>query len=270
MRGNELGFIISNSIFWPKVKPRSVLLGASVKQHIAVRPIVDQLYSRCDGTCYSRLVDSATKAQSGTSLKVQEDVKKWVFRELWKITFPGEANPINEDEFFRHTNEVCCPLSTITQLLPGWLGRAISSSTISKMEEYFNIMLPLVQKHYGNSPSIKDGDCSPTPGGCVNQLTSAFLDTLLAAGGLSVPSAISTGLWILYGNTAGFPDFFDRSYTLSNYDPAAFMYESMRFFAPVVGLPWWTKKPARATDDTANQMEGGERHFEYGNIFQGS
>ena len=72
---------------------------------------------------------------------------------------------------------------------------------------------------------------------------------------------ISTGLWTLYGNTAGFPDFFDSSYRLRDYDSEAFMYESMRFFAPVVGFPWWTTPPARASDDTASQTEGGVRHI---------
>lgn len=35
----------------------------------------------------------------------------------------------------------------------------------------------------------------------------------------------------------------------------------MRFFAPVVGFPWWTTPPARANDDTASQASPGSKRY---------
>ena len=257
-RGNELGFIVSNEIFWPKVSPRSVLLGASVDQHKAVRPVLDDVYGHCDNACYNALLADARSAQSGDSLTVQNDIKKWVFRYLWKRTFPGVSNPINEQEFVDVQTKFTT-YSTITQLLPDWLGNLISKSTIENMGRYYNIMLPHVGSIYGNKPSIAKGNCGGSQNGCVGQLTSAFLDTLLGAGGLSVPGGISTGLWALYGPTGSYNQFFESSYTLDNKKATEFFYESIRFFAPVVGFPWWTTRPARATNDTASQTAGGHR-----------
>lgn len=44
-RGNELGFIISNEKFTnEEIKPRSILLGSTVDQHIIIRPILDSFF----------------------------------------------------------------------------------------------------------------------------------------------------------------------------------------------------------------------------------
>ena len=132
-RGNELGFIISNEIFWPKVKPRSVLLGASVNQHIAVRPILVKLYGTCDASCKSRLKASARSVMNQGTIAVQADIKKWVFRELWKITFPGDNNPINADEFVEIQTKFTT-YSTITQLMPDSLERQLQEVQSTSLE----------------------------------------------------------------------------------------------------------------------------------------
>lgn len=270
-RGNELGFIISNEAFWPNVSPRSVLLGSSVKQHKVIRPYLDELFGSCNSACEARLRTTAQELFAGNRIAVQGDIKQWVFHRLFEITFPNAAaNPIDAAEFVA-TQTSFTTLSTLTQMVSDTVGDVIelTTNTRGKLNLYFDELLPLVRAEYG--ARLRGTDCSPTLGGetesCVRQLTSGLLDTFLAAGGLSVPGAISTGLWVLYGNTREananpkFTDVFPNDYTLQHggMNEVEFFYESMRMFAPVVGFPWWTTPPSRATNDAASQTEGGVR-----------
>lgn len=72
-RGNELGFIISNEQFWPEeLNPRSVLLGASPKQHAILRPTLESLYGKCSASCKSLI---SKKVQSLFSQKKYQCAK---------------------------------------------------------------------------------------------------------------------------------------------------------------------------------------------------
>eukprot|EP00754_Rhynchopus_humris_P011138 Rhum_TRINITY_DN14218_c1_g1::Rhum_TRINITY_DN14218_c1_g1_i1::g.73687::m.73687 len=199
-RGNELGLIISNALFWPKVSPRSLLLGSNVRQHKVVRPILDELYGKCDLECEGRLMESARAFMGQRErVEVQGDIKKWVFAELFRTTYPGETNPIDAADFVE-TQGKFLTLQPLVQIVPQFLSELMAKGTTEKLGEYFDKLRPLTEKHYG--ARVRDGDCSPTKGGCVDQLTSAILDTLVAAGGLSVPGGISTALWVLHTDTA--------------------------------------------------------------------
>lgn len=267
-RGNELGFIISNEDFWPNVNPRSVLLGSSVEQHKVLRPILMDLFSTCDADCKLRLRESVRQLMNQTTLAIQRDVKKWVFQSLFEIALPVAINPIDADEFVE-TQDSFTILTTLTQAVSDPINGIIEffTKTRSTVDDYFERLLPLVREQYG--VRLSESDCSPTDGGpgesCVRQLTSALLDTFLTAGGLSVPGAISTAMWVLYGNTAEANsqatsrDVFPVDYQLETGKESEFLYESMRIFAPVVGFPWWTTFPKRADDESALQTEGGVR-----------
>eukprot|EP01061_Rhynchopus_euleeides_P024820 TRINITY_DN399_c1_g1_i13.p1 TRINITY_DN399_c1_g1~~TRINITY_DN399_c1_g1_i13.p1 ORF type:complete len:524 (+),score=214.72 TRINITY_DN399_c1_g1_i13:233-1573(+) len=255
-RGNELGLFVCNSLFWSKVNPRSLLLGATVKQHKVIRPFLDELYATCDSGCAARLSASAGAfIAARKSLNIQSDVKIWVNEELFRITFPGEANPLSGEDFVSLQSSFTT-LTPFVQIVPQWFANLMARDTVAKLEAYFAAVRPLVVKHYG--ARLAGQDCAPTLD-CVDQLTSALIDTLLLAGGLSVPSGISTALWVMYGNTAPHGDIFPADFRMDTNNVLPFFYESLRFFAPVVGVPFWEPAPARATDDTANQFEGGKR-----------
>lgn len=266
-RGNELGFIISNEKFWSNTAPRSVLLGSTVNQHKVVRPILERLYGSCNAACQKNLKVSAKVVQDQDLLAVQDDVKGWIFEQLFEITFPGETNPVVTKDFVALQSSFTT-LSTITQMVPDGLSDAIAKSTIEGLNNLFTKLKPLTEKIYGDELKGKNCECPDSIENCpsktcVDVLTSAFMDTLLAAGGLSVPGAISTGIWVLHADTSNHEfekDLFPETRVeLTETDVDAFFYESMRFFAPVVGFPWWTQKPDRATDDKADQYDNGVR-----------
>merc|ERR1719401_463619 len=91
-------------------------------------------------------------------------------------------------------------------------------------------------------PELNDEDCAPTRS-CALQLGSAVWDAVSAAGGLSVPSAVGTGLAVLF-STHGNNPFSAGTYKKSQ--ALNFYWENVRFFAPVVGFPAWQKRPTCA------------------------
>eukprot|EP00588_Corethron_pennatum_P035881 CAMPEP_0194341486 /NCGR_PEP_ID=MMETSP0171-20130528/89913_1 /TAXON_ID=218684 /ORGANISM="Corethron pennatum, Strain L29A3" /LENGTH=553 /DNA_ID=CAMNT_0039106861 /DNA_START=28 /DNA_END=1690 /DNA_ORIENTATION=- len=267
-RGNELGMVVSNELFWDQVSPRTVLLGTTVEQHTVIRPVLMDVFSECDKTCAAQLRRSVRALFSQNSIAVQSDVKIWAFRNLFAIIFPGETNPIAPQEFVA-TQTSFTTLSTLTQMVPDAVAEIIElgTNTRATLAAYFDRLLPLVRAHYGDR--VRDRDCAPTAGGagesCVRQLTSAFLDTLLAAGGLSVPGAVSTGLWVLYGNTreanarAAYRDVFPDDYALVPGEETEFF---LREHAPLRSrrrVSVVDHAAARATDDFASQYAGGVR-----------
>ena len=256
-RGNELGFIVSSSIFWDKVSPRALLLGSNVNQHKVVRPILDEVFGTCDAACEAAMSASAAEFLSGRELlDVQTDIKRWVFEELFKLAYPGEVNPIPSADFVALQSGFL-GLQPFVQLVPPFVGELMAESVKEKLSAVHDVLRMFTEKHYG--ARVANGDCAPTEGGCLDQLTAAFLDTFMSAGGLSVPSGISTALWVMYGDVAPHGDMFPTNYTIDNNDVLPLYYESMRFFAPVVGFPWWDPAPERATDDFGSQFDGGHR-----------
>jgi len=68
-------------------------------------------------------------------------------------------------------------------------------------------------------------------------------DALYAAGGLSVPGTINTGLGIMYSTSP------DNPAPGASYEKAQalqFYWENIRFFPPVVGFPHWRTRPTCA------------------------
>eukprot|EP01063_Lacrimia_lanifica_P037462 TRINITY_DN76_c0_g1_i9.p2 TRINITY_DN76_c0_g1~~TRINITY_DN76_c0_g1_i9.p2 ORF type:complete len:948 (+),score=484.43 TRINITY_DN76_c0_g1_i9:58-2901(+) len=258
-RGNELGFIISNELFWqPETNPKAVLLGASPSQHEVLRPYLEAWFT-CDAACAEDVKASARAFMGGLQkMEVQADVKKWVHTELFKRVFPGARNPIDLDEFVENQNKVVS-LSTVSQLLPDQLS-FVFDGPLKTLRSHYEKVRGLVRQYYGADLKALDARraCYPSAS-CVDQVASAVLDTLYFAGGLSVPSAISTGMWVLYADTSAHGTTFPAGYRVNKYDPVPFYYESMRFFAPVVGLPWWEQAPARKFDEAASQYDGGVR-----------
>eukprot|EP01061_Rhynchopus_euleeides_P046541 TRINITY_DN8885_c0_g1_i1.p1 TRINITY_DN8885_c0_g1~~TRINITY_DN8885_c0_g1_i1.p1 ORF type:complete len:515 (+),score=222.70 TRINITY_DN8885_c0_g1_i1:87-1631(+) len=262
-RGNELGFIVASSVLWEntdgtaRVLPRGLALGSLPNQHASFRPILDRLFGACDAQCAKDKMSSAARfLKSRNELRIPESLREWVLDELFTRSFPGETNPFDAKEF-SETQDAFVKGQILTPLVPEFLGRRLEKSTIKTLQKYYQWLLPLTKKHYGKE--LEAQDCTPTPGGCADQLASGFLDAFLAAGGLSVPGAISTALWVLYGDVEPHGDTFPQGYVYSRESPLPFFYESMRFFAPVLGFPWWEKFPERTTDEYGSQFAGGQR-----------
>lgn len=278
-RGNELGFIVSSPYFWDKVEPKALLLGSTVPQHRSIRPIIDSIFGE-NGKWSQAEVEAAVvgfiaEKKAEGKMAVQNDIKKFVHKLLIKIALNRDVSDAEAQTFVDFQSKLTT-FSTIAQLVPAEiLGRDVKDQLFSiigakalrdQASAYIDSFTNDVRALYSEEIEAGINDCGSTQGGCVVQVASAILDTLFSAGGLSVPGGISTALGVLYStdssNPAGGPITYDRA-TQS----AGIYYEAMRWFAPVVGFPYWSTKPSPATTEfncegkpCQNQYQGGVRH----------
>eukprot|EP01061_Rhynchopus_euleeides_P008170 TRINITY_DN171_c2_g1_i3.p1 TRINITY_DN171_c2_g1~~TRINITY_DN171_c2_g1_i3.p1 ORF type:complete len:1111 (+),score=146.06 TRINITY_DN171_c2_g1_i3:105-3437(+) len=234
-RRNDLGFTIMHSFFFDKVDPPRTFVGSNLNQHKAIRPVLDGIFGACDAACAATMSASAAEFMASRDvLTLQHDLAAWVHVELFKRAFPGEPNPFDADEFA--VVQVKFKLVQVSQLVPDFLTHLLAGQVKATLLKYHELLKPLVQKHYG--AQVENEDCSPTPGGCVEQLTAAVLEALLIAGGFSVPMALNTALWVLQTDTQPYGDTFPQNHKLDTSNPLPFFYEVLRFFPPVLSIPW--------------------------------
>merc|ERR1740121_1097743 len=99
--------------------------------------------------------------------------------------------------------------------------------------------------------------CFPSPN-CTRQLASAIWDSLYAAGGASLPAGLAAGLAVLYssGNTNPARDF-----EIPAGMAPQFFWECLRYFPPVYGVPYWTKRPPCAGMNSDGTFSAYKRTF---------
>lgn len=83
-------------------------------------------------------------------------------------------------------------------------------------------------------------DCSPTPT-CSLQLASGLWDAFYAAGGLSLPGILQSGLAIVYSSSRTNPR---PNFVIPKGKELNFVWECLRFIPPVYGFPHWEPRPA--------------------------
>lgn len=273
-RGNELGFIISNPYFWDRVEPKALLLGSTVQQHRSIRPLLDEIFGSNSDHWNPAMVTSAINkaladAKARGSLDVQNDIKILVHQLLVKIALKIDVSREDAQRFVDLQGKLTT-FSTIAQLIPpeiagfdvndelmGIIGAKELRDTASAFIDSYT---PIVKNLYGDKLASGINDCGATEGGCVVQFASGLFDAFFSAGGLSVPGGISTAMGVLYStdnsNPAGRPLEYEKA------DAANLFYESIRYFAPVVGFPFWEKKPEPAF--TQYECDGDSCTNQYG------
>ena len=198
-RGNELGSHILVRDFWTGVAPASILLGAKPEQHRVLRPILDRLYG------WSRHCPAHSQCQAARSAAIRAHATQWLAAKtslgsadyfefthiaLFERTFPGKENPFSAAQMqfvqllflVQATFLIYLPVSIrerLLALLPDML------SGVWWHQQLSDAYRPMVEEIYG--AELAEGDCSPSD--CVDQLTSAIIDTILLAGGAAVAPA---------------------------------------------------------------------------------
>jgi len=170
-------------------------------------------------------------------LHVSWDLKIWTHQVLYKLVF-GQATTWEEANAFCNLQTTMLAHGTVSQVLPGSLYgllgvKDIAYSVEKTVKKYEELLLP----RFGDR--LKKFDCAPSPS-CSLQLASGIFDALYAAGGLSVPGAIASGLGVLYSEHKTNPA---KGFTIPLGKEAEFFWESLRYFPPVYGFPYWTTRP---------------------------
>eukprot|EP00928_Gymnodinium_smaydae_P046901 TRINITY_DN31272_c0_g1_i1.p1 TRINITY_DN31272_c0_g1~~TRINITY_DN31272_c0_g1_i1.p1 ORF type:complete len:579 (+),score=102.70 TRINITY_DN31272_c0_g1_i1:80-1738(+) len=249
-RGNELGFIINNPKFWSGLQamsPMSIALGILPSQHAQIRPIMEDMWDiGTDATQEKyknaqRVVDGAIRTflQDRTEIDIQTDITILVHKILNKLGLKRDISEEYAAEFVAVQGRVVA-LGTLSQLIPTPFVRVALSGLVEEATKFVAEYIPLIQELYGEE--LGHRSCQPSEN-CTVQAAHATFDALYAAGGLSVPSGISTGLATLYSTDASNP-FAAKEYAKN--ESLNFFWEALRYFPPVVGFPHWTTRPTCA------------------------
>mmetsp|Transcript_107996 Transcript_107996/g.214542 ORF Transcript_107996/g.214542 Transcript_107996/m.214542 type:complete len:567 (-) Transcript_107996:236-1936(-) len=251
-RGNELGFIINVPRFWSHmgINPMSIALGITPKQHWAIRPIMESMWTigdppgpmsiAPDGEPY-RKAETIVRRRvreflSGRETFATTDVTVLTHLILNEIGLQRNISWEDAQQFVAVQTSVV-GYGTVGHLIPGFLMDKVLGPTTDNVRGYVNEYVGVMDKLYGSR--MRDDDCSPSEN-CSVQAATGTWDALYAAGGLSVPGAINTALGVLYSTDAGNPA---PGLTYEKDQALAFYWESIRFFPPVVGFPHWETRP---------------------------
>ena len=113
---------------------------------------------------------------------------------------------------------------------------------LKRLHAVFRTLVVLTPRYMDLLTSAEsEGACAPNS--CLDQLTSALIDTFLLAGGLSAPAALRAGLFTYHADHSRLGDLFPSHRTLNAAPTLPFVFEVLRFFPPVVDLPYWVKFP---------------------------
>ena len=226
-----LGMLRCSALYWTDVSPQTVGLSMSLQQRRSLRPLLDEVLGECDAACAARLaaVVDGFVGQRGTFRPLEDsiDLMQLVLHEK---LFPGEKYPFNPSEF-RRNQQLFFENQIPAQMLPELLARRYVSGNVAVLKRYLSHFRRMVDMHFG----LAGMDCAPT-GDCATQLAHTVLDLFLAPGGLSMPRALTAGLFVLHGNTTRYGDTFPPSGAGPKAD--MFFWEVLRFFTPVAAFQY--------------------------------
>mmetsp|Transcript_87657 Transcript_87657/g.220573 ORF Transcript_87657/g.220573 Transcript_87657/m.220573 type:complete len:642 (+) Transcript_87657:76-2001(+) len=248
-RGHELGLLIQYPHMWSgkptMTQPFGLALGMLPSQHVNVRPVLMQAfnlggknswkYKNAEKVIGSMIRQFLDNRKAAGKMRLKNDVLILVHQILNKVAFNLDVSRDEAREFIEHQT-LAMAVGTLGVLVPTELAfllnpvRNYQTKLIQKYE-------PVVDKIWGKK--LNQSACAPTES-CTLQVAASLVDGLLFAGGLSVPTDISTGLGTLYSTHPSNP-FPQRS--IPKGKELNFFWENIRLFAPVLGFPSWTKRP---------------------------
>ena len=229
---------------------QGVFLGSAPNQHAAIRPFLDRIYGTtlCDNEC--RKVRAATLAQSATDfIAAQGDVfqpasvGEWTHNVLFGMTFPNKTNPIpwGGKTGFGQLQKMASGVGSLAVLFSKEVSDVITTPVSFLVEQAFAKYKRMTLEIYGGELAPLEAVDACAPNSCLDQLTGAILDALMYAGGLSVPSILQSGLWVLHGDKSAYGDLFPKTNVLTQETAGQFAWEATRFFPAVISYPYWEK-----------------------------
>lgn len=246
-----LGLLRMNGAFWSKgptrVEPPCIGLAVTLEQHTWIRPILesymemtmdDEKVQIIAQTC-REWIDA--RHSTGEPFEVRAHVKQWSTKLLHRVLLGIELSDAEVVDFVAIQAKITV-LSGFVPTGATWLaGKLLGLDKMIQFREK-------TMKSYSNVLKPKHPDLSATD---LQLLVSAFLDAMLFAGGASLGLSVSCALATMYGGDASplarsdIPEDKDDTFVQQ------LVWETIRYFPPVVGFPWVT--PGSGTNDTGTQ-----------------
>mmetsp|Transcript_114442 Transcript_114442/g.369918 ORF Transcript_114442/g.369918 Transcript_114442/m.369918 type:complete len:384 (-) Transcript_114442:397-1548(-) len=179
------------------------------------------------------------------------DIKAFIFQFFNKFVFDRDVS-FEEAEQFVGFQSIVVATGIVGETLPEPFYRFLVS-TREQYTQYVEEFEPYVENMYG---SELHGSCAPSSASCVRQATAAILDGITLAGGVSVPTDITTAVGILYSTHATNPY---PAREIPAGKELEFFWKNIRIFAPVISFPHWITRPTcpnSSAEETAKLNKG--------------
>lgn len=242
VRRNELGMQILNGHLWAEAPggERTILLGANRENHAFIRPILADVLdlargTLCDGsTCWSPewLHLKAKQFLQRNTIK-SSDLKWFITQILHKLHMNIDLSEPEARTFAGFMDKAILIIPFPEEAADTWLVKTV-------------LGIPSIQatraaylERYKKAIQAKFPGRTFSPGQLA-LVASAFMDSLLFAGGLSVPTVLQYVLALTHtAAKSKWPAL--RDLTLSDATVEGVLWETLRMYPPVAGFPYWEK-----------------------------
>jgi len=231
-RGNELGIQLLNDALWPeKPSKEGLSLGDDNYDHAALRPILDKFVGpemASDPVIKDKVRQAAEKLVATNFLDTGTSIKKWTTILLHEFHLGMKLTDAEADEFvgkmgtFLYTSFLPkeMAISTLTSGLKTWKEGRLTAYKAALATHLHNWTAYTPQQQ--------------------TAIASGTLDSLVFAGGVSVPTVLKNAFGILYGDYGASQ--LGANFQLKESQILPFVLETVRRFPPVAGFPSWDRK----------------------------
>jgi len=241
-RQNELGMQVLGDGAWPEVPGgiKSIALGQTRENHAFVRPYLANTLDN-GGWTDDWLRQRADAFFSERDEFQNTDVNWWVAQLLHKIHVDVDLTDSEAKDFADYMSSIILlipfPESTLNSFL---VRNALSvEDTLAKKAEYLENLKMAIKTKYADDEFVRKGDDAK-----INLLASVMLDSLQFAGGISVPTALNYVIALTHMASQNRHTAL-KQITLNTDNYEWILWETLRRYAPVAGVPSWEKQGER-------------------------
>jgi hypothetical protein len=165
-------------------------------------------------------------------------MKWWTAQLLYKMHLDLDIDEAQAKEFaaFKSSMLLLPPFSE--GAMQSWIVDAVLSAqdTLAKKRQYLEIIKSAIRTKYANEDFVKRND-----GAKIELLASVMLDSMVFAGGASIPTVLQIVLALTHtASSRRHSSLKNMRLDSSNY--IWILWESLRRYAPVAGVPSWQKQ----------------------------
>lgn len=230
-RTNQLGFGQLNTIMWPERSNKMIGLSCPPAEHAFVRPLLTDLCGPV-GPWDQHMVRGMVQQffRGRQSFVVGKDVSNWNFRLLHKVLLGLDIAEDEANTFRKFVGKAVMIIGAPSLGGDGdfLLADALGAKDVMKQKElYMSRYSEALKTHHYDGAKFTRTE--------LIKFTSATLDALMFAGGLSVPATLGWMFGIVYSKR-GREQWLPKDFDLRTIDVTAFIFEVIRFFNPVTGV----------------------------------
>jgi hypothetical protein len=239
-RGNELGMQVLGDGSWPEVPGgiRSIGLGQTRENHAFVRPYLANALDNNGAWTDEWLRQKSDDFFLSRDEFRSSDVNWWVAQLLSKIHVDLDLTDSEAKDFADYMSKILPLIPFPETTLNSFLVEKVLmvGDTLAKKAGYLEILKSAIKAKYKGEEFVRNDDDDK-----VNLLASVMLDSLQFAGGISVPTVINYAIALTHMADENRHEAL-RHIVLSTENYEWILWETLRRYAPVAGVPSWEKQ----------------------------